>query len=214
MVIKSVDLKDMEKELKATVLPAVRPESEQTAVSVHNPEYFKPTVKQRKLKSAFHNACKRRPTDPNEITVEFVRKYIISRDLENWWGLPGFIGWFRREEIISDRLAHLYQLRIDAIEEVLSDESNVYTARDKISAGEQLDKIAKTMVDAADAMNSAHKDMRSMEDKVAEALAKAKAKTKVATPEVIEKQPESNTVHTGVVFPDIDDSHWSNRSKS
>jgi hypothetical protein len=189
-MIVTQDLKELEKQLKVKTAIITNENTtkegkeltttEETALSLVNlcnPEYFKPTVKQRKLKSAFHMACKSRPTNKAEITLDFVLKFIISKDIKSWWDVPGFQMWFKKEEVIADRLAHLYQLRLDAIEQVLSDESEVYTAKDKISAGSELDKIAKTLTEAADSLNAVSKDTRSMEEKVSEAMAKARANT-------------------------------------
>jgi len=205
MTIKKADIKEVTKSMarlpedsKELTVPgmALPPD-----VTHDNPEYFRPTVKQRKLKEAFRTACKNLPTNRMEITKEFILQHVTSKDLDTWWGLPGFKPWFRKDEAIAERLNHLYQLRLDAIEAVLADDSNVFTAKDKIQAGAQLDSIAKAMVDAAEVIQKDKWDMRSYEDKVKDALAKVRSADEKKL-----KEPEKKKSHLAeIMFPGEED---------
>lgn len=171
-----IDISILKEELMSNkeTTTAISPKVSQSALAETDPEYFKPTAKQRKLKAAFRAQCKDMPSDRTLIKPDFVKKYIKTDDITNWWNIPGFASWFRREEAVAERLQYLYHLRLDAVEAVLEDEAGIYTAKDKIAAGAELDKIAKTLVDAADAVDKTQKDTRSMEDKIKDAYDKAK----------------------------------------
>jgi hypothetical protein len=176
-----IDLEIIKAELKGSASAeakpvAVRPDEAQKALALSDPEYFRPTAKQRKLKQAFRAACKIMPNDRKEIVPDYVCSYVKSDDIRGWWGIPGFAAWFRRDEAIAERLQYLYHLRLDAIEEVLENDAGIYTARDKISAGAELDKVAKTIAEAQGAVDSVGKDTRSMEEKIKEAYDAAKKK--------------------------------------
>jgi hypothetical protein len=180
-----IDLEIIRAELKGTQVEpravAARPDEAQRALALSDPEYFRPTAKQRKLKQAFRAACKVMPNDRKEITPDYVCSYVKSDDIRDWWGIPGFAAWFRRDEAIAERLQYLYHLRLDAIEEVLENDAGIYTARDKISAGAELDKVAKTIAEAQGAVDNTNRDSRSMEEKIKEAYDAAKKKEAGAT---------------------------------
>jgi hypothetical protein len=156
------DPKEIREELGLTIkLAAAIP-------AVQEAEYFRPTAKQRKLKAAFLMSCKSVPNDPSLITLDLVKQYVKTSDIDIWWPVPGFATWFRRAESVSERLNYLFHLRLDAITEILESEDEVFTARDKIAAGAELDKIARTVVEAADALEKASAERKKTPEELAE----------------------------------------------
>ena len=149
----------------------------------------------RKLKEAFYLAAKGQlPSNRSEINAAFIKRFVLGNDIDSWYPVPGFMAWFHRDEAVSDRLNRLYQLRLDAIEEILEDNSSAYTARDKLAAGTELDKIAKTLIEAEGALDN-HKvaPTKSMEEMIQEALDKAR---QTMTPgQIAEKDKQTVTIH-------------------
>jgi hypothetical protein len=192
----TIDLEVIKKELK----PVERPSLVRSEVANLDAEYFRPSAKQRKLKEAFRTVCKSLPTDRREITLEFVRGFIESKDIERWWCLPGFISWFRRDEAVGDRLQYLYQLRLDAIEAVLEDDSGAITPREKLAAGAELDKVAKTLTEASSQVEK--KDTRDLASRIKDEMERSKIAAG-RTPQEIAAEIVAKKLESPVVLPDI-----------
>lgn len=191
---KPIDLEIVNKKLEPQTTPA-------RLLPSTSGEFFKPTAKMRKLKEAFYIAARGQlPIDRSEINGTLIKQYILGDDINLWQSIPGFMAWFRSDEVVSDRLHRLYQLRLDAIEEILEDDSNVYTARDKLNAGAELDKITKTISEAKDALETSRRGpVKSREEMIQEALEKAR---QTETPkQVAEKAQAAIKGPTTVVLP-------------
>jgi hypothetical protein len=161
-------------------------------------EYFRPTARQRKLKAAFRSVCKTMPRNRTDITLAFVKQHISSSDVDNWWTVPGFIAWFRREESVAERMQYLYQLRLDSLEDILESDDGTVTSRDKLAAGAELDKIAKTLSEAANMVEK--KDSRTVAERVKEEMELARLPSQV---EIAEGQAVNRPAKTPVTMPEF-----------
>ena len=196
---KSIDLDIINKKLD-TPSPVATPAKSDTSLMVSG-EYFRPTAKMRKFKEAFYLAARGQlPQNRSDINADFIKQFILGNDINLWHTIPGFMAWLRRDEAVADRLHRLYQLRLDAIEEILEDNTSTYTARDKINAGAELDKITKTISEAADALEVGKRGpIKSREEMIQEALDKAR---KVDTPtQIADKAKAAIPTQTEIVFP-------------
>jgi hypothetical protein len=141
-------------------------------------ESFKPVAIQRRVKNAFYSKCPVIPTNPSDITLDLVRSYVDDGRVELWWRVPGFISWFTTPEAIASRLNYAMQLRMDTIVEILEDDTGLFSAKDKLAAGAEIDKIAKTLMDASSAIEGKI-DSESLEAKIKREYEKMKGEKDV-----------------------------------
>jgi hypothetical protein len=95
-------------------------------------------------------------------------------------------------------MQYLYQLRLDAIEDVLESDDGTVTARDKLAAGAELDKVAKTLSEAASMVEK--KDSRSLSERIKEEMELAR---EVTPQQIAGETIEGRPARTPVTMPEM-----------
>jgi hypothetical protein len=92
---------------------------------------FTPTLLQKRLKAEFWVAYNDNPlVSLDQISLLEANTYVRTRKLNNWWSIPGFRDWFLNRSEYRERLEFLFNLSMDAIEEILlSTDPKVQSAR-------------------------------------------------------------------------------------
>lgn len=92
---------------------------------------FQPNDQQRKLKARFWSLYSADPyIEPKLLNLEHVLEFTKDHRAERWWAVPGFKIWFLNDKEHEERLAYLYHLALDSLEEILlSDDPKMSSAR-------------------------------------------------------------------------------------
>jgi hypothetical protein len=91
---------------------------------------FCPTDAMRAAKSAFWAIGKDSPlVDPAEVSLATVQQISPDGRLNRWWGTPGFSEWFTNQQEWRQRIEYLFNVGLDAVEEVFRDEEAPPTAK-------------------------------------------------------------------------------------
>jgi hypothetical protein len=84
---------------------------------------YRATPAERRLKARFWAALADNPlVDPKSVTLEQARSLTSSERLAKLWPLPGFRDWFLNSDEHRARLEYLFDLALDAAEQVLTNE--------------------------------------------------------------------------------------------
>lgn len=169
---KVIDIDEVNREIDKALATKAKPE-------ITTEVMFQPIPSQRKAKSLFFKRCPVIPDNRLDISLPLVREYVKDERVDLWWRVPGFVKWFISDESVASRLTDLMHLRLDAISEILEDESGLYSAKDKLSAGSELDKVAKTITDAKEAVEGS-KSVENIEAKIKREYEKMKEDKKAA----------------------------------
>jgi len=158
--------------------------TETKVLEVHDAP-FRPTPKQRKIKTLLYAKIKHLELQPKDITVDLVYKYIGLDVIYDWWKVPEFKEWLRDTDEYSNKINYLLALQLDNLEEVIVDHQAVYDMRYKLLAGKQLMEFKKAMDEAA----AKDKDM-SEEDirQVAQRIFESRLKSKEANDKLLPKK--------------------------
>lgn len=82
---------------------------------------FIPNPSQRRVKARFWSRYESWNSVPEDITAAAVAQVTNEPAISRWWATPGFKEWFRNEDETRERLEYLFQVALDAAEEILLD---------------------------------------------------------------------------------------------
>lgn len=120
----------------------------QTKILDPEDEPFKPTHRQRKIKTVYYTKVRHLKLNPEDVTVDHVYKYTGEDKIYSWWKVVDFKNWFRDSDEYHNKVNYLLALQLDNLEEVIVDYKDVYDMRHKLMAGKQLMEFKKAMDEA------------------------------------------------------------------
>ena len=122
-------------------------------------DIFKPTKLQRKAKALLMSQIKAIPGSLELITCEQAIQMTGVKEIKRYWNNPEFYNWFLDTQSHLTRVNYLLHRQIDNLEEVIEDDAEIYTAKDKMTAGRHLLDIKKSF-------EKDDEDKAGMEDKL------------------------------------------------
>jgi len=130
--------------VRQSALSAVKQVSETIQTSIKEGLIFTPSTKQRKLKSRLWVRLNENPvTDLTNVGRDYVES-IVGESLKKWWSEPGFTDWLFNKMEQRERLEYLFELALDAAEEILTSDDPRSNSAKVAMVGKIAELAAKT----------------------------------------------------------------------
>jgi hypothetical protein len=120
--------------------------SEDSPCSTTLPDIFTPSKEMRQVKAKFYSKIAGTNIDYSKLTIEEVSKHISHKGLSNWWTNSEFVSWFKNSVEYSQRINYLLARQLDNLEQIIEDDAEIYSVKDKISAGKQLMEFRQELI--------------------------------------------------------------------
>lgn len=129
-------------------------------------DVFKPTKKMRKAKAMLMANSKGMPGSLEMISMEEAIALTGMKEIRNYWRNKEFYNWFIDAHSHMARIDYLLHRQIDNLEDIIEDDEEVHTVRDKTTAGKQLLDIKKSFEKDEGAQSELEQQMMKMLEKV------------------------------------------------
>ena len=137
-------------------------------------QVFKPSVEQRKLKSAFWVTYRNGPSvNAKDVTMACVVSTTGSSKVEKWWKDPQFKEWFLNEDDFRQRAEYHAHLAQDVLEDLMV---NAEKPSDRLAAARLAIDIAGKIKKAEPVIKILDGDIDKMGDKQLDAFIESEAK--------------------------------------